>query len=354
MTIRSLYVVPAALLLLFATHAARAGTKERVNAFYGEAVGILQKRDAPASALGDLVGRNSATAKDCVAAIEEKLKSKGEKREFLEYLREKLQESLLLATSAPGCSGDLRDRLERLADKKLEGLKTRDEELQDVIFALEGVIRLCPDHRKKYHFRLADLYLKERQFGMAVNAYREGLKLKEDEDARKLLDVAIRLMEAYKLGKSVTGDEVRKLFREPLMSPVPGSFGRKVEMKNTIQLNNILFDEWSFAVKPESLEQLKTMGPALKDAFSSGAGVGLMIEGHTDRRGDPERNNRLSEQRAEAVKDYLVENFGLDGSRVFTRGYGPGKPFSPEESEEGWALNRRVEFSRLEKAEGEE
>ncbi len=347
-------LLAAVLLVLAAADSAPAGKKERMNAFYVEAVRILKKGDAPASALADFVRANPATAEECIAVIEEKLNSRGEKREFLEYLREKLHESLLLATSARGCSGDLRDRLERLADKKLQGLKAREEEIQDVIFALEVIIRLCPEHGKKYYFRLADLYLKERQFGMAVKAYREGLKLKEDEDARKLLTVAIRLMESYKLGNPITKDQVRKLIKDPKMAPIAGSFGRKVEIKNAIQMNSVLFDEWSFTIKPESLGQLEPLGQALKEILSASELTGLMIEGHTDKRGDLERNNRLSEQRAEAVKNYLVENFGLDGSRVFTKGYGPRKPFSPEENAEGWALNRRVEFSRLEKVEGEE
>ena len=67
------------------------------------------------------------------------------------------------------------------------------------------------------------------------------------------------------------------------------------------------------------------------------------IAGHTDSKGADEYNQKLSERRAKAVRDYLVSNFGLDGSLFSARGYGESKPVASNDTEEGRAENRRME-----------
>ena len=71
------------------------------------------------------------------------------------------------------------------------------------------------------------------------------------------------------------------------------------------------------------------------------AGKTLVIEGHTDVWGDPEYNRRLSERRAEAVKDYLVGR-GVPAEQLRTEGLGEDQPLSTHPSREAQALNRRV------------
>ena len=67
------------------------------------------------------------------------------------------------------------------------------------------------------------------------------------------------------------------------------------------------------------------------------------IGGHTDNVGADGFNKRLSEQRAKAVKDYLMQN-GIDAKRLIIRGYGKSKPIASNKTEEGRQKNRRVEF----------
>jgi outer membrane protein OmpA-like peptidoglycan-associated protein len=102
--------------------------------------------------------------------------------------------------------------------------------------------------------------------------------------------------------------------------------------------NDVLFDSGSAALKPgghkavENLAQLMQKQP----------GGGIAIEGFTDSTGSPEANRRLSEARAAAVKQALVER-GIEPKRIQTRGYGPAFPVASNETAVGRQLNRRVE-----------
>ena len=69
----------------------------------------------------------------------------------------------------------------------------------------------------------------------------------------------------------------------------------------------------------------------------------VKVEGHTDSIGSDAYNQRLSEKRAQAVKDYLVRE-GIDPSRISTVGYGESKPVASNETESGRAQNRRAEI----------
>ncbi|HMG52028.1 MAG TPA: OmpA family protein [Kofleriaceae bacterium] len=69
----------------------------------------------------------------------------------------------------------------------------------------------------------------------------------------------------------------------------------------------------------------------------------VLVEGHTDNVGDPRLNQRLSEERAAAVREALIRR-GVDGDRLATRGFGESRPIAPNKSPAGRANNRRVEF----------
>ena len=74
--------------------------------------------------------------------------------------------------------------------------------------------------------------------------------------------------------------------------------------------------------------------------------VRVLIEGHTDSRGTPAYNQRLSEHRAKSVRDYLIAH-GVAKGRVETRGYGEQRAVGDNETEDGRARNRRIEFHIL-------
>jgi OOP family OmpA-OmpF porin len=71
----------------------------------------------------------------------------------------------------------------------------------------------------------------------------------------------------------------------------------------------------------------------------------ILIAGHTDSTGSAAYNQDLSRRRAESVRNYLVEKFGIDGNRLHTRGFGETAPIASNDTMEGRQRNRRVELS---------
>jgi len=104
----------------------------------------------------------------------------------------------------------------------------------------------------------------------------------------------------------------------------------------------ILFDVNKATIKPESMgviNQIVKMMKAHED-------LKLRVEGHTDSDGEKGFNQELSEKRAAAVKDLLVES-GIASSRLKTKGHGESKPVNDNSTPEGKANNRRVEFVKI-------
>ena len=97
-------------------------------------------------------------------------------------------------------------------------------------------------------------------------------------------------------------------------------------------------------IRPESYPVLDAVVAALKE---NGKMV-IEVQGHTDNVGAPSINKPLSQQRADAVRKYLVEH-GIAANRLTSVGYGQDKPLVPNTDERNRAINRRVQFVRMEK-----
>lgn len=106
-----------------------------------------------------------------------------------------------------------------------------------------------------------------------------------------------------------------------------------------INLSDILFDFDSAELRPSEMEKLDKIVRILKRYEN----FDLIVEGHSDNIGSAEFNQQLSEERAESVKNYL-ELKGIDSESLTAIGYGERRPVASNETEEGRALNRRVEI----------
>ncbi len=104
--------------------------------------------------------------------------------------------------------------------------------------------------------------------------------------------------------------------------------------------SEIYFATGSATIQPESTGALQQIANILNEDRSAG----IQIVGHTDNTGNAASNQKLSEQRAQSVKNYLNKNFGIDNSRMSTSGKGQTRPFADNSTAEGKAQNRRVEF----------
>ncbi|MBK9224945.1 MAG: OmpA family protein [Flavobacterium sp.] len=100
----------------------------------------------------------------------------------------------------------------------------------------------------------------------------------------------------------------------------------------------ILFNSGKATFKQETFAVLQSITAILKQYPSSK----FSIEGHTDSDGKDAANQKLSEDRAGAVKNYLIEN-GIDASRLSSAGFGESKPIDSNKTAKGKANNRRVE-----------
>lgn len=110
-----------------------------------------------------------------------------------------------------------------------------------------------------------------------------------------------------------------------------------------MRLDALIFQLRSAVISPESYPELNSVAQMLHD----NPNMVIQLEGHTDTRGDKKENLKLSTERVDAVRDYLISR-GVSKSRVKLKAYGGTMPLSTENTEEAHKLNRRVEVRILE------
>lgn len=115
-----------------------------------------------------------------------------------------------------------------------------------------------------------------------------------------------------------------------------------VEVGATVNLRDVLFEQGKTVLLPQSYPELDLVIAFLK----SNPKVKIELSGHTDNRGIPGQNLKLSQARVEKVKSYLVSK-GIDKKRITGKGYGGTRPIASNDTEETRLLNRRVEFTIL-------
>ena len=157
-------------------------------------------------------------------------------------------------------------------------------------------------------------------------------------------DVAALLIEVAELRKSTAELEPLKVNEEKVKkvqsmytageAEVVVSDGRLV-----VHLYKMSFASGSAQIQPEDFDTLTKVKRTLR-VFPGNAAI---IEGHTDSTGDSDFNFDLSQRRADAVLSYLLSNMSRDESAISAVGYGPSRPMADNSSEEGRAMNRRID-----------
>lgn len=137
-----------------------------------------------------------------------------------------------------------------------------------------------------------------------------------------------------------TGEWIAPLPPRPVIQKV-------TQTPKTVRLNSLaLFDAGKWTLKPGATKWLVN---ALVD-IKAKAGWLIVVSGHTDNTGDPQRNQALSLKRAEAVRDWMRDTGDIPQSCFAVQGYGESRPVAPNDTAEGRARNRRVEISLVPQA----
>ena len=111
-----------------------------------------------------------------------------------------------------------------------------------------------------------------------------------------------------------------------------------LEPAKTFTLKNVLFDTGKATLKPSSNEALNNLVQILKIKST----MIIELAGHTDNVGDPASNLKLSQDRADAVRNYIIAK-GIAANRVTAKGYGDTQPVADNSTAEGKQQNRRTE-----------
>ncbi len=135
---------------------------------------------------------------------------------------------------------------------------------------------------------------------------------------------------------SIDSEELSPFSKDLYLEPI--------EVGVTVRLKNIYFDFDRATLKKESFVELNKVVDFLKQNST----VEVEIAGHTDAKGSDDYNLNLSQGRSQSVVDYIISQ-GIDSSRLTAHGYGESKPIDSNDSTEGQANNRRVEFTILKK-----
>ena len=199
-----------------------------------------------------------------------------------------------------------------------------------------------------YHFKEGTKYLSEAQI---KGNYREAFKkiggVVQYEDSYNVhmsLDkggkVTWVLVHPWNGGQGIELYIVEEKAMEQYVVADADALAKEISLTGKAAVYGIHFDTGKAVVKPDSKPALEEIGKLLKEETS----LKIYVVGHTDSVGAFDSNMSLSMARAEAVVDVLVKEYGVDPGRLKAHGVGPLVPASTNRSEDGQAVNRRVEL----------
>ena len=193
------------------------------------------------------------------------------------------------------------------------------------------------------HIGLAEVYLKTGHFGLAEESFRKGLRLRPDN---RLLREGLRIvLQRLTRERSVyRADQIRECFSRDdgfrLMCMCPVS--RYRFLRRWFCIPPVFFAGGSSWLTRKAERRLDEIGSALASEPLNGRT--WLVIGHADARGPAPYNLRLSKKRAERVKAYLVEKFGIPPRSLRLTFFGHKRPRATNTTTDGRSQNRRVEI----------
>lgn len=147
--------------------------------------------------------------------------------------------------------------------------------------------------------------------------------------------------------KSLTDSAKYGVIKIPALKPgefftEPFKVNVKFEAAKTYTLDNVHFDFGKASLRPESFPELTELVSYLKNKED----IRVEIAGHTDNVGKEADNLKLSRERADAIRNYLIKK-GIQPARVTAKGYGASEPVADNDTGEGRQMNRRTEVRIL-------
>lgn len=222
---------------------------------------------------------------------------------------------------------------EALRRAEKEARRKAEEEAQRVADAAEARARAELEARQR-----AEQERRERAAEEARQAAEVAARERAEADARQRAEVEKRRQEEEAARKARQA-QVQKEIEEQARKDAEAEACQKV-LRTVSSEGVILFSRASAELDRRSLPTLRRLAQAAEACPD----VTIEVEGHTDAEGTDERNQRLSERRAQAVVDYLAER-GVSVERMKAVGYGASQPVVPNDKPENMARNRRIEFT---------
>ncbi len=145
----------------------------------------------------------------------------------------------------------------------------------------------------------------------------------------------------YMLDPAEANDE-KRVVKDIELHHTTGNPNKKHSVGYVMRLDNLIFEVAKAKIDPDSYAELDLLVSMMNEHKS----MVIQLEGHTDYLGDPGKNMKLSEQRVDAVRDYLVSK-GIHKNRIKLKAFGGTMPISRDSTPEGHRLNRRVEVRIL-------
>lgn len=161
---------------------------------------------------------------------------------------------------------------------------------------------------------------------------------KVNTDAVGKFEVLVPVGAVYALRyKNFTNDVDYTKMEVPADKEATYEVGIKIDPPKDFVLENVYFDTGKSSLKPNSFKALNDLVEILKIKNT----MVVEIQGHTDNVGKDEENMKLSQDRADEVREYLISK-GIEAARVTSKGYGPTMPIADNANDAGKAKNRRT------------